>query len=724
MESIENFDGRSHRDLAGEVGVRAHLLGPFKLIDSFGCELPVTGRKVRGILAYLILAQGRPVSRRELMNFAWSDRGPEQSSASLRQALHEARRILLSEPKFLFADRENVWIDTNRLVTDVGRILGHARSGQMGLLAQALNDVRSPLLTDLDGIDAFIDRWLVEQRRSWTAELHAEVAACIGRASESERAEARGLVAFLANAKPAPEATTAAELPSPPRFRQVLLGWKWPLAALSLGILLFGGFELSRERSDDNVLVDLLQAPAADLPAQTVRSGLSGDLARVMVGRPAGLSVHLAGDRQSDTGQARLKLTGTAATIGSSLEIHVQLDDSRTHAILWSQNFAGPPGDAAALRETVATKLGAILNCALSTRHRGAAPVGDQATTLYLKACDLIGEYDLDPALDLLRQVTVVAPGFARAWADVAVTRALTADGSQAQRAAAFDEADRAAQRALSLDPHTGLAYYALAKTKPGIANWSRRVALLAHGLRVEPDGSELNNAMGQELLRVGRSGEGIGYLNRSVRFDPLNPVKTAVLIPILAYYGDRDGATALAATASALWPRNPMIWDAVFAMESRSGDPAKALVMAQDPQRLGLRNADEAQRWTTTLRARLDPSRVKVDAAIAEWTHIPADPDQDPLPVAGTLAALGRINLAFGMLARSTAPANEKYDERLFRDDLAAFRADPRFMPLAARRGLVAVWRASGRWPDFCAASPAQNRCPPAVPARDPKTR
>jgi hypothetical protein len=32
------------------------------------------------------------------------------------------------------------------------------------------------------------------------------------------------------------------------------------------------------------------------------------------------------------------------------------------------------------------------------------------------------------------------------------------------------------------------------------------------------------------------------------------------------------------------------------------------------------------------------------------------------------------------------------------------ALRRDPRFMALAARIGLVDYWRATGKWPDFCA--------------------
>jgi hypothetical protein len=37
------------------------------------------------------------------------------------------------------------------------------------------------------------------------------------------------------------------------------------------------------------------------------------------------------------------------------------------------------------------------------------------------------------------------------------------------------------------------------------------------------------------------------------------------------------------------------------------------------------------------------------------------------------------------------------------FRPSLKKFRADPRFMIIAKRAGLIDYWRKTGHWPDFC---------------------
>lgn len=356
-----------------------------------------------------------------------------------------------------------------------------------------------------------------------------------------------------------------------------------------------------------------------------------------------------------------------------------------------------------------------MINCALSTRHGGAAQISDEANRLYLKACDLIEQFRLDEALLPLRQVTVLEPGFARAWADVATTEAFTADRSDPERqAAAYREVAANARRALALDPKTGLAYYALAQVMPGIANWRRRVAVIQAGLRFEPDGSELNNAMAKELMRVGRSGEGITYYRRSMAADPLNPVKTATLFNALAFDGQLDEAEPLIDKALRLWPRNRVIWQYAFAVELRVGDPRRAEAMLDDPDRPGLRDEKEVVGQRQWLRMRRDPTAKNIAAAVARLLAASsADPGQDPLPAALRIAELGQTDAAYRLALSAKGERDEENDGLLFAAGLERFRADPRFMTLAARRGLRPIWQVTGVWPDFCQVRRAERACP-----------
>jgi hypothetical protein len=66
-------------------------------------------------------------------------------------------------------------------------------------------------------------------------------------------------------------------------------------------------------------------------------------------------------------------------------------------------------------------------------------------------------------------------------------------------------------------------------------------------------------------------------------------------------------------------------------------------------------------------------------------------------------LARLGNVDAAYTMLDGSW-PNSRQGTVFLFYPEMKAVRHDPRFMPLAERLGLLAYWRESGHWPDFCA--------------------
>ncbi len=67
-------------------------------------------------------------------------------------------------------------------------------------------------------------------------------------------------------------------------------------------------------------------------------------------------------------------------------------------------------------------------------------------------------------------------------------------------------------------------------------------------------------------------------------------------------------------------------------------------------------------------------------------------------------LSAIGSLDAAFDLAARWDPLAYGGDGPGIFFfPPTAAMRRDPRFMPLAARLGLVDYWRAASKWPDFC---------------------
>jgi hypothetical protein len=82
-------------------------------------------------------------------------------------------------------------------------------------------------------------------------------------------------------------------------------------------------------------------------------------------------------------------------------------------------------------------------------------------------------------------------------------------------------------------------------------------------------------------------------------------------------------------------------------------------------------------------------------------------------LAVSG-LAGIGHVEQALDLVQNHIPEFAGRRDQLdgVFRPYMANFLASPRFMPLAARLGLVDIWRRTGLWPDFCSASDAPYDC------------
>src|SRR5215475_7457303 len=81
-------------DVESRPGLVIQVIGPFRLLAHDGEDLTPLGRKARALLAILALTPTRRRSRPALQDKLWSDRGPEQGAASLRQTLTEIRKAL------------------------------------------------------------------------------------------------------------------------------------------------------------------------------------------------------------------------------------------------------------------------------------------------------------------------------------------------------------------------------------------------------------------------------------------------------------------------------------------------------------------------------------------------------------------------------------------------------------------------------------------------------
>jgi TolB-like protein/DNA-binding SARP family transcriptional activator len=129
-----------------------------------GADVLPRGRKTRGLLACLCLAQGDRVSRSRLVGLFW-DRSPDpQARMSLRQSLTELNGIVNRHvPGLVEIGRDSVRIDIRKCWVDALAVLEASVDPTAGL-SNLVQPYSERLLEDLDGITPSFDHWLAAER--------------------------------------------------------------------------------------------------------------------------------------------------------------------------------------------------------------------------------------------------------------------------------------------------------------------------------------------------------------------------------------------------------------------------------------------------------------------------------------------------------------------------------------------------------------------------------
>ena len=406
---------------------------------------------------------------------------------------------------------------------------------------------------------------------------------------------------------------------------------------------------------------------------------------------------------------ASFVLSGRAELPDSDLHLTTELQDARDHTVLWSTSFTRPASEMQAMQEQVSANLAAVLQCALDTsRQPGGAHLDRDTIKLYLKACGLqqAVEPPSDQLRDLLKQVTVNQPGFADGWARLALwagNAAFTASPHDAQIMRA--EARSAAQRALGLDPKSGVAYNAIAELELGHVPFAVLHRQFQKVLTFDPNDTFTINNECELLMRMGRIEDSLRMCRRGVELEPLSPEETSDLVKTLIDDSRDAEANALLGRALRIWPDDNQLKIIHLNYEARTGDPGAALAILNDPEaRPQLSDIYlEADRRLAQARKSGSPAQAK---AFVGWLKAEADSGNiEPQFAIPILSGFGDVDDAFriAFAAPSEIVDNAPDPEMLWEPDSGSLRRDPRFVALAAKFHVADFWHMTGMWPDFC---------------------
>jgi hypothetical protein len=385
---------------------------------------------------------------------------------------------------------------------------------------------------------------------------------------------------------------------------------------------------------------------------------------------------------------------------GAATDASLTLSDEDGHTTLWSDNWSAADAAAADLKADISAAASKAALC-LTDARGGSTSLSQPALGLYLSGCTALGGTKLsnEDFVTIFERVTKLAPDYGPGWDYLALSRSWIAQGleqSSPARAAAVRSAREAIAVARKLNPNSAMTYDAEfhlinEHTFPGLQ-------ILEQGAKVDPDDGRIQMHLSDKLLAVGRLSDSIHAAQRSVELEPISPYTRAQYILALVYSGQFSKAKSEIAQAREKWPNDEWINDVDFTLELRYGDARKALQLLSQ---MDLNDADQA-RFRTLIAARPDPTPARVDAATAAFAPRSPNDRSARNDVLLALGNFGRVDQVYKLLEDSSFQPYVD-TEALFRPAFAAVRADPRFMQVAARLGLVGYWTKSGYWPDFC---------------------
>ncbi|MBR7619445.1 TIR domain-containing protein [Phenylobacterium sp. 20VBR1] len=403
-------------------------------------------------------------------------------------------------------------------------------------------------------------------------------------------------------------------------------------------------------------------------------------------------------------------LDGSIRRAGAKVRIAAHLTETNSQTTVWSDKFDRSLDDIFAVQDEISEAIAKALNTAFLPRKTSA--IDPIAYDLYLRA----KSSSPDPAeaarnIATLETVTRLAPDFADGWASLAHARMATITllpyaGRARHRALA--EAELA--RCLALDPDSVMGADANWAMCDPFGDYLAQEKIMRRVSEIGTNSANAQFGLGYHLEGVGRNREAVKASRRLRDLDPKNSVADALYVQSLWRAGQFAEGRAAMEVHLQFWPDNHHTAALLILACAHQQDWA-AVDALLDPQRLEqfpLREHSTVIGVVGLLRSPTpETRRIILDMVknrVAKTGHL------DHVALVWP-AELGFADEAFDVLdAAKLGPAGEPGDtlginayrsHMVFPAAYTQLRANPRFVKLCARLGLVEYWHETQQWPD-----------------------
>jgi TolB-like protein/Tfp pilus assembly protein PilF len=403
-------------------------------------------------------------------------------------------------------------------------------------------------------------------------------------------------------------------------------------------------------------------------------------------------------------------LEGSVRTAGEEVRITAQLIEVATDSHLWSQAYSRSLENVFEVQEEISSAIAEQLQLRLSPADRSGRPTENvEAYRLYLRGrhhYQQRGEDDLILAVSLLEQAVAADPNFDEAWATLAAARMVKAYGVEIGFADLYQEAERAAEQAIEINPESGLGHAVIGLMAFGQLDFERAIAQLDRAIALNPGESNSYLWKGIVLSALGYIDESTAIMLEAEQFDPAFANLHNWLADTYLAKGDTRAALHHRDMAAAV--DHEFDFNSASELARIDGGPEAEARVVRDVIEAVPDSEDMINAYITAL---LDPSRTDqaVEAILADdGRHVQIRKTYmlHRLGAVGAALEAWRAEVAAGRTLRAS-------------NELAVFWAAhgrekleaPEIMPFFEEIGMADYWRAHGD-PDYCRATGDSFRC------------
>lgn len=261
----------------------------------------------------------------------------------------------------------------------------------------------------------------------------------------------------------------------------------------------------------------------------------------------------------------RYILQGTAAQTDRGLHVTAQLIDGTTGANLWADTVDADLGRTDEIRRQVVSRLAIALNLQLifaeaahakKDLNPAAADLTMQGWAKYNKG---LSKENIQEAIPLFTNAFEIEPDFEPALAGRSLMLSqLAILNPGPDRAKLILEAEKDAQKAVSMDPTDANAYYALARVRQAESRTKEALQAADQGLEINPNHIPALSVRGLYLILNGRSASAFEPLQKALDLSPLDPYRGGTMFYMChacMHLGKFRDAVKWCEKSAAIWP-------------------------------------------------------------------------------------------------------------------------------------------------------------------------